>query len=67
MGALPFLLGDLEYQIQAFVDHYNNQRYHESLTADAYFGRDTAILERREKIKRQTIQKRRLNHQNKAA
>ena len=66
-----FLPGDLENQIQAFVDHYNNDRYHESLKnvtpADAYFGRDTAILERRERIKRQTIQNRRLNHQKKAA
>lgn len=66
-----FLPGDLENQIQAFVDHYNNVRYHESLNnvtpADAYFRRDTAIIERREKIKRQTIQKRRLNHQKKAA
>jgi len=66
-----FLPGDLKNQIQAFVDHYNNDRYHESLKnvtpADAYFGRNTAILERREKIKQQTIQKRRLNHQKKAA
>lgn len=26
-----FLPGDLERQICAFVDHYNNHRYHESL------------------------------------
>ena len=26
-----FLPGDLERQISAFVDHYNNRRYHESL------------------------------------
>jgi putative transposase len=26
-----FLPGDLERQIGAFVDHYNNRRYHESL------------------------------------
>jgi transposase InsO family protein len=26
-----FLPGDLEQQIEAFVDHYNHQRYHESL------------------------------------
>jgi transposase-like protein len=26
-----FLPGDLEAQIEAFVEHYNNQRYHESL------------------------------------
>jgi putative transposase len=26
-----FLPGDLEKQIEAFVDYYNHQRYHESL------------------------------------
>ena len=66
-----YLPGDLEMQIGAFVDHYNNHRYHESLgnvtPADVYFGRDTAIIERRKKIKKLTIQKRRLSHQQKAA
>ena len=65
-----FLPGDLERQIGAFVDHYNNHRYHESIAnvtpADAYFGRDTAIIERREKIKKLTIQNRRLKHQRQA-
>ncbi len=66
-----FLPGDLENQIGSFVDHYNNHRYHESLgnvtPADAYFGRDTAIIERRNRIKKLTIQNRRLNHQRQAA
>lgn len=66
-----YLPGDLKLQIGTFVDHYNNHRYHESLgnvtPADAYFGRDTAIIERRKKIKKLTIQKRRLNHQRQAA
>ena len=66
-----YLPGDLENQIGAFVDHYNNQRYHESIgnvtPADADFGRHTAIIKRREKIKKQTIQNRRLNHQRQAA
>ena len=52
------LPGDLENQISAFVDHYNNQRYHESIgnvtPADAYFGRHTAIIEKRKKIKKLT-------------
>ena len=65
-----FLPGDLERQIGAFVDHYNNHRYHESIgnvtPADAYFGRDTAIIERRQKIKKLTIQNRRLKHQRQA-
>ncbi len=50
-----FLPGDLERQIGACVDHYNNHRYHESIgtvtPADASFGRDTAIIERRQKTK----------------
>ena len=48
-----YLPGDLENQISAFVDHYNNQRYHESIgnvaPAHAYFGRHTAIIEKRKK------------------
>jgi hypothetical protein len=35
--------------------------------ADADYGRHTAIIKRREKIKKQTIQNRRLNHQRQAA
>ena len=66
-----YLPGALENQISAFVDHYNNRRYHESLAnvtpADAYFGRDTAIIERRNRTKKLTIQHRRLNHQQQAA
>ena len=66
-----YLPGDLEQQIGAFVDHYNNHRYHESLNnvipADVYFGRDKDILREREKIKKQTIQYRRLQHQRQAA
>jgi len=66
-----YLPGDLVNQIGEFVDHYNNDRYHESIgnvtPADAYFGRHTAIMERRRKIKKQTIQNRRLNHQRQAA
>ena len=50
-----YLPGDLENQISAFVDHYNNQRYHESIgnvtPADAYFGHHTAIIEKRKRSK----------------
>jgi hypothetical protein len=35
--------------------------------ADAYFGRARAIIERRERIKRQTIEHRRLQHRKLAA
>jgi len=66
-----FLPGDLEDQIEAFVEHYNNQRYHESLNnvtpADTYFGRAPAIIKQRERIKRQTIEHRRLQHRKLAA
>jgi putative transposase len=62
-----FLLGDLERQIGAFVDHYIHRRYHESIgnltTANVYLGRGQAILERREEIKRESIEHRRLLHQ----
>jgi len=66
-----YLPGDLEAQINAFVDHYNNHRYHEAIgnltPADVYFGRGNTILLERERIKRQTIQSRRLMHTRKAA
>jgi putative transposase len=66
-----FLPGDLEVQIGSFIEHYNHQRYHESLEnltpADVYFGRGHDILAQRQRIKRQTIQYRRLLHQNNAA
>ena len=66
-----YLPGDLEAQISAFVEHYNRQRYHESLSnltpADVYFGRAEAILLERERIKRQTILDRRLRHHARAA
>ncbi len=62
-----FLPGDLEAQIGAFVAYYNEQRYHESLgnltPADVYFGRGEAILLERERIKHQTLEQRRLRHQ----
>jgi hypothetical protein len=49
-----------------FVDHYNHRRYHESLAnltpADVYFGRAQTILMERERIKRDTIRNRRLQH-----
>ena len=66
-----FLPGDLEAQIEAFVEHYNHQRYHESINnvtpADVYFGRDKAILKQRERIKRKTLETRRLHHRQHAA
>ena len=62
-----FLPGDLEAQIAAFVDHYNHQSgttraSTTSRHADVYFGRDKAILKQRERIKRKTLEARRLRH-----
>src|SRR6266571_4553620 len=66
-----FLPGDLEAQIEAFVTDYNHRRYHESIDnltpADVYFGRGPTILAERERIKRQTIANRRLQHHLQAA
>jgi putative transposase len=66
-----YLPGDLEAQIEAFVADYNHCRYHESIDnltpADVYFGRGQTILQQRERIKRQTITQRRLQHQRQAA
>ena len=66
-----FLPGDLKKQVRQFIDHYNNYRHHERLKnitpADAFFGRDTAIIEKRRKIKELTIQTRCPNHQRQAA
>ena len=65
------LPGDLKAQIEAFVADYNHRRYHESINnltpADVYFGRGQTILLQRERIKRQTIAQRRLQHQRQAA
>jgi hypothetical protein len=66
-----YLPRDLERQVATFVAHYNHARYHESLDnltpADVYFGRAETILLERERIKRQTIANRRLQHQLHAA
>jgi putative transposase len=57
---------DLIAEIGKFVDYYNHQRYHESLDnvtpADAYTGRAAAILEQRERTKRETINRRRIEY-----
>jgi putative transposase len=66
-----YLPGALEAEIEAFVEHYNHRRYHESLNnltpADVYFGRGQTILLERMRIKRKTIEHRRLMHHQNAA
>jgi transposase InsO family protein/transposase-like protein len=55
--------GELEDRIRQFVDYYNHKRYHESLNnltpADVFYGRGQSILDKREKIKLQTLARRR--------
>jgi putative transposase len=61
-----YLPGQLEARLAAFVDYYNNCRYHESLNnlapADIYFGRAQTILARRQNIKRKTLELRPQQH-----
>ena len=53
---------ELERAIGRFVAHYNHRRLHESLQnvtpADVYEGRQAAIVDRRARIKRKTLARR---------
>jgi transposase InsO family protein len=66
-----YLPGALEEQVGAFIERYNHARAHESLQnltpADVYHGRGEAILAERDRIKRQTLNTRRLQHHARAA
>jgi len=57
-----YLPGDLEREIEQFVDYYNNHRVHESLNnvtpSDVLHGRQKEVLTRRQEIKRWTLQAR---------
>lgn len=65
------LPGALEEQVAASVEHHNHARAHESLKnltpADVHFGRGEVILAERERIKKQTLTTRRLQHHARAA
>ena len=54
---------ELEIAIKEWVEYYNNERSHESLSnvtpSDVYFGREEKILKKRKETKLKTIQKRR--------
>jgi transposase InsO family protein len=58
-----YLPGQLERELEDFVDVYNHHRVHESLDnltpADIYFGRRREIQTAREKLKAQTLENRR--------
>jgi len=66
-----FFPADLEEQIEAFVDHYNHRRYHESINnltpADVYFGRGQDIVKQRERTKLKTVEARCLLYRKYAA
>ena len=57
---------DLKAHIEAFVEYYNYQRYHESLDnvtpADVYTGRAVSIIEERQRIKERTMKLRKRNY-----
>ena len=57
---------DLKAEIEAFVDYYNYERYHESLDnvtpADVYTGRAVKILKERQRIKERTMKLRKRNY-----
>jgi transposase InsO family protein len=57
---------DLKAHIEAFVEHYNYERYHESLDnvtpADVYCGRAAKINTERQRIKERTMKLRKKNY-----
>ena len=61
-----YLPGELKTRINEFVNYYNYERYHESLNnltpADVYYGRGTAILNKRERIKLKTLAMQKQTH-----
>ena len=67
-----YLPGDLERQLEEFINHYNTRRYHESLnnlTPECVFtGQGVAVLKKRNDIKLKTIAlRKRLHFERRAA
>jgi transposase InsO family protein len=62
---------ELERAIARFVEFYNHRRYHESLQnvtpSDMYHGRQRKVLDARERIKRETLRRRRKDNLTAAA
>jgi transposase InsO family protein/transposase-like protein len=58
---------ELEAALEKFVNTYNNERYHESIQnltpADVYYGRGEQILKEREKIKQESLKKRKEDYE----
>ena len=59
---------ELEAALKKFVHYYNYERYHESINnvtpAQKYYGKSNRIIERRKKIKRETLKIRKQNYNN---
>jgi len=57
---------ELEAALRKFVHYYNYERYHESINnvtpAQKYYGKSNQVSERRNKIKNETLKKRRQNY-----
>ena len=57
---------ELERRLAEFINYYNNHRYHESLQnctpSDVYHGRHHEVLNKRKKVKLNTMKKRRKKH-----
>ena len=57
---------ELEKAIADWVEHYNHERYHESLDnvtpADVYYGRRSDILDQRAIIKSRTLMQRKVQN-----
>jgi putative transposase len=66
-----YLPGELKLRIGDFIEYYNHERYHESLKnltpADVYYGRGQTVLDRREKIKLETLAMRKQMHYDRRA
>ena len=66
-----YSLDELKVEIEAFVECYNYQRYHESLDnvtpADVYTGLAARILNNRNRIKERTMKLRKRNYKKEIA
>lgn len=62
----PYFPWQLEQAMAAFVEHYNQQRYHEALgnltPADVFFGRASQLLAARAAVKQRTLALPRTQH-----